>query len=126
MDPDIIPINEFAYEANPATVDLFRTNYLGVPHNGDQPVSCPLLFVGFGQHGRTPQLRPTSMTTTERGGDLTEDANFVILRDYNSDSSTGTLTLGQLISYWQAHRSLTRHRPHWEAPAKWSFRETRT
>ena len=46
VDPDIILINEFDYEANAAAVDLFRTNYLEVPHNGAQPVSYPYSWSG--------------------------------------------------------------------------------
>ena len=46
VDPDIILINEFDYEANATAVDLFRTNYLEVPHNGAQPVSYPYSWSG--------------------------------------------------------------------------------
>ena len=46
VDPDIILINEFDYEANATAVGLFRTNYLEVPHNGAQPVSYPYSWSG--------------------------------------------------------------------------------
>ena len=46
VDPDIILINEFDYEANATAVDLFRTNYLEIPHNGAQPVSYPYSWSG--------------------------------------------------------------------------------
>lgn len=46
VDPDIILINEFDYDAAAAAVDLFRTNYLEVPHNGSQSVSYPYSWSG--------------------------------------------------------------------------------
>ena len=46
VNPDIILINEFDYDATAAAVDLFRTNYLEVPHNGAQPVSYPYSWSG--------------------------------------------------------------------------------
>ena len=46
VNPDIILINEFDYDATAAAVDLFRTNYLEVPHNGSQPVSYPYSWSG--------------------------------------------------------------------------------
>ena len=46
VDPDIILINEFDYDATAAAVDLFRTNYLEVPHNGAQPVTYPYSWAG--------------------------------------------------------------------------------
>lgn len=46
VNPDIILINEFDYDANGAAVDLFRTNYLEVPHNGAQPVAYPYSWAG--------------------------------------------------------------------------------
>ena len=46
VNPDIILINEFDYDANSAAVDLFRTNYLEVPHNGAQPVTYPYSWAG--------------------------------------------------------------------------------
>ena len=46
VDPDILLINEFDYDASGAAVDLFRSNYLEVPHNGAQPVSYPYAWSG--------------------------------------------------------------------------------
>ena len=36
VDPDVLLINEFDYD--PRAVDLFRDNYLAVPHHGSTPV----------------------------------------------------------------------------------------
>ena len=41
--PDVLLINEFDYD--PAAVDLFRSNYLAVPHNGAPAVSYPYAFI---------------------------------------------------------------------------------
>jgi len=46
VDPDILLINEFDYDAEGKAVDLFRTNYLEVAHNGAAPVSYPYAWSG--------------------------------------------------------------------------------
>lgn len=46
VDPDILLVNEFDYDAEGRAVDLFRTNYLEVAHNGAAPVSYPYAWSG--------------------------------------------------------------------------------
>lgn len=41
--PDVLLINEFDYD--PRAVDLFRENYLAVPHNGAAPIHYPYAYV---------------------------------------------------------------------------------
>jgi hypothetical protein len=42
-DPDVLLINEFDFD--PVAAELFRTNYLRVPHNGAPAVEYPFLFI---------------------------------------------------------------------------------
>jgi hypothetical protein len=42
-NPDVLLINEFDYD--PVAAELFRTNYLEVPHNGAPAVTYPYLFI---------------------------------------------------------------------------------
>ena len=42
-DPDVLLINEFDFD--PVAAELFRTNYLEVPHNGAPAVEYPYLFI---------------------------------------------------------------------------------
>lgn len=44
--PDILLINEFDYDPNGRAVDLFRTNYLEVAHNGAAPITYPYAWSG--------------------------------------------------------------------------------
>ncbi|MDC4233810.1 endonuclease/exonuclease/phosphatase family protein [Actinomyces sp. B33] len=46
VSPDIILINEFDYDPQGRAVDLFRTNYLEVGHNGADPVVYPYAWAG--------------------------------------------------------------------------------
>lgn len=48
-NPDLLLINEFDYD--PVAVDLFRDNYLGVPHNGASPVEYPYAFIAESNTG---------------------------------------------------------------------------
>jgi hypothetical protein len=41
--PDVLLVNEFDYA--PAAVDLFRDNYLEVPHNGAAPIDYPYAYI---------------------------------------------------------------------------------
>ena len=41
--PDVLLINEFDYD--PRAVELFRENYLAVPHNGAAPIHYPYAYV---------------------------------------------------------------------------------
>jgi hypothetical protein len=43
--PDVLLLNEFDYVEGGAAVDLFRENYLEVPHNGAEPIEYPYAFV---------------------------------------------------------------------------------
>ena len=43
VDPDVLLINEFDYD--PRAVDLFRDNYLAVPHHGSTPVDYPYAYI---------------------------------------------------------------------------------
>lgn len=42
-DPDVLLVNEFDYD--PVAAELFRTNYLEVPHNGAPAVTFPYLYI---------------------------------------------------------------------------------
>jgi hypothetical protein len=42
-DPDVLLINEFDFD--PVAAELFRTNYLEVPHNGAPAIDYPYLFI---------------------------------------------------------------------------------
>lgn len=42
-NPDVLLVNEFDYD--PVAAELFRTNYLEVPHNGAPAVTYPYLFI---------------------------------------------------------------------------------
>lgn len=42
--PDVLLINEFDYVPENAAVDLFRTNYLQVGHNGARPIDYPYVY----------------------------------------------------------------------------------
>ena len=44
-DPDVLLINEFDYVEGGRAAELFRDNYLEVPHNGAGPVHYPYYFV---------------------------------------------------------------------------------
>ncbi|MFC7491895.1 MULTISPECIES: endonuclease/exonuclease/phosphatase family protein [unclassified Knoellia] len=44
-NPDVVLLNEFDYVEGGAAVDLFRDNYLEVPHNGAAAVEYPYVFV---------------------------------------------------------------------------------
>lgn len=46
INPDIILINEFDYDAEHKAADLFRKNYLEVGHNGAAPVTYPYMWTG--------------------------------------------------------------------------------
>jgi hypothetical protein len=41
--PDVLLVNEFDYD--PRAVDLFRDNYLEVPHNGAAPIDYPYAYI---------------------------------------------------------------------------------
>jgi hypothetical protein len=43
VDPDVLLVNEFDYD--PRAVDLFRDNYLEVPHNGAPAVEYPYAYI---------------------------------------------------------------------------------
>ena len=43
--PDVVLLNEFDYVEGGAAVDLFRTNYLLLSHNGAQPIDYPYFFI---------------------------------------------------------------------------------
>ena len=43
--PDIVLLTEFDYDEGGAAVDLFRTNYLLLSHNGAQPIDYPYFFI---------------------------------------------------------------------------------
>ena len=43
--PDVLLINEFDYVPGNVAIDLFRDNYLEVPHNGAQPIHYRYAFV---------------------------------------------------------------------------------
>ncbi len=42
-DPDVLLVNEFDYD--PVAAELFRANYLEVPHNGAAAVTYPYLYI---------------------------------------------------------------------------------
>ncbi|GAA1932923.1 endonuclease/exonuclease/phosphatase family protein [Nocardioides hwasunensis] len=44
-DPDVLLINEFDYVEGGRAAELFRANYLEVPHNGAKPVDYPYYYV---------------------------------------------------------------------------------
>ena len=44
-DPDVLLINEFDYVEGGRAAELFRDNYLEVPHNGASPVDYPYYYV---------------------------------------------------------------------------------
>ncbi|UFN44576.1 endonuclease/exonuclease/phosphatase family protein [Nocardioides okcheonensis] len=44
-DPDVLLVNEFDYVEGGAAADLFRENYLEVPHNGAPAVDYPYSYV---------------------------------------------------------------------------------
>ena len=44
-DPDVLLINEFDYVEGGRAAELFRDNYLEVPHNGAAPVDYPYFYV---------------------------------------------------------------------------------
>ncbi len=44
-DPDVLLINEFDYVEGGQAAELFRENYLEVPHNGAAPVDYPYYYV---------------------------------------------------------------------------------
>ena len=44
-DPDVLLINEFDYVEGGRAAELFRDNYLAVPHNGAAPVDYPYYYV---------------------------------------------------------------------------------
>ena len=44
-DPDVLLINEFDYVEGGQAAELFRDNYLEVPHNGAAPVDYPYYYV---------------------------------------------------------------------------------
>lgn len=46
INPDIILVNEFDYDAEHKAADLFRKNYLEVGHNGAAPVTYPYMWTG--------------------------------------------------------------------------------
>ena len=48
-NPDVLLINEFDYD--PAAAELFRDNYLEVPHNGAPAVDYPYLFIAESNTG---------------------------------------------------------------------------
>ncbi len=50
-DADIILINEFDYDAAGEAADLFRTNYLEVGQNGEDPVEYPYVYVASSNTG---------------------------------------------------------------------------
>jgi len=43
VDPDVLLINEFDFD--PVAAELFRTNYLEVPHNGAAAVEYPYVYI---------------------------------------------------------------------------------
>ena len=45
VNPDVLLINEFDYVAGGQAAELFRDNYLAVPHNGAPAVDYPYYFV---------------------------------------------------------------------------------
>jgi len=45
VNPDVLLINEFDYVAEGQAAELFRDNYLAVPHNGAPAVDYPYYFV---------------------------------------------------------------------------------
>ncbi|NDU78857.1 endonuclease/exonuclease/phosphatase family protein, partial [Actinomadura sp. DSM 109109] len=44
-DPDVLLVNEFDYVEGGRAAELFRDNYLEVPHNGAAPVDYPYYYV---------------------------------------------------------------------------------
>ena len=52
--PDVLLLNEFDYD--PAAVDLFRENYLEVPHNGAAPIEYPYAFIDESNTGVLPDV----------------------------------------------------------------------
>lgn len=44
-DPDVLLVNEFDYVEGGVAAELFRDNYLAVPHNGSRPVDYPYYYV---------------------------------------------------------------------------------
>ncbi len=57
--PDVVLLNEFDYVADGSAVDLFRTNYLQVAHNGAAAIDYPLrVHRPPGEHRRPDRLRP--------------------------------------------------------------------
>lgn len=51
--PDVLVINEFDYD--PMAVDLFRENYLEVPHNDALPIEYPYAFIDESNTGVFPE-----------------------------------------------------------------------
>ena len=56
--PDVLLINEFDYVPGNVAIDLFRDNYLEVPHNGAQADPLPLRLRRAVQHRDPERLRP--------------------------------------------------------------------
>lgn len=50
-DPDVILINEFDYDPDGTAANLFRTNYLEVSQNGQDPVEYPYVYVAASNTG---------------------------------------------------------------------------
>ena len=44
VNPDVLLVNEFDFDADGAAADLFRSNYLEVSQNGQAPVHYPYVF----------------------------------------------------------------------------------
>ncbi len=44
VDPDVLLVNEFDFDADGIAADLFRTNYLEVSQNGQAPIHFPYVF----------------------------------------------------------------------------------
>ena len=56
--PDVLLINEFDYVPGNVAINLFRDNYLEVPHNGAKAIDYKYAFVAPSNTGHPQRLRP--------------------------------------------------------------------
>jgi hypothetical protein len=51
IQPDVLLINEFDYDADGVALELFQDNYLSVPHNGSTPISYEFRYAAESNTG---------------------------------------------------------------------------
>lgn len=55
IDPDVILINEFDYDAAGLAISRFKTNYLQVSQNGQTPITYPYHYIATSNTGTQPE-----------------------------------------------------------------------